>query len=73
MSRFRSFGRVVLGWLANCLPYSAGMYVPYIAYHMLEAKDMDYYNVAGIQINDPSINYDDTMTEGCQPFRLMAS
>ena len=31
---------------------------------MLEARDTDYYNVAGIQINDPSINEGDTMTEG---------
>lgn len=30
---------------------------------MLEANNTDYYNVKGIQINDPSINYDDTMTE----------
>lgn len=39
-------------------------YIPYIAYNMLEANDTDYYNVKGIQINDPSINHGDTMTEG---------
>ena len=36
---------------------------PYISFHMLEAKNTDYYNVKGIQINDPSINYNDVMTE----------
>ena len=43
------------------------MYVPYIAYNMLDTHNDDYFNVKGIQINDPSINYDDTMTEGLQP------
>ena len=42
----------------------AGQYIPYISYYMLEAQDYDYFNVKGIQINDPSINHDDTMTEG---------
>lgn len=41
----------------------AGQYIPYIAYHMLQAKDTDYYNVKGIQINDPSVNYDDVILE----------
>ena len=41
----------------------AGQYIPYIAHYMLEANDTEYYNVAGIQINDPSINEDDTMLE----------
>jgi Carboxypeptidase C (cathepsin A) len=49
----------------------AGMYVPYIAAGMLDKNDTKYYNVKGIQINDPSINYDDTMIEGMiEPFRL---
>ena len=42
----------------------AGQYIPYIASYMLEANNTDYYNVSGIQINDPSINYDDTLIEG---------
>lgn len=42
----------------------AGQYIPYIAYYMLESNNTDYYNVSGIQINDPSINYDDTLIEG---------
>ncbi|KAK5121456.1 hypothetical protein LTR85_005289 [Meristemomyces frigidus] len=41
----------------------AGQYIPYIAYYMLESNNTDYYNVSGIQINDPSINYDDTLIE----------
>nr|POE65967.1 carboxypeptidase cpds [Quercus suber] len=39
----------------------AGQYIPYIAYDMLETNNTDYYNVKGIQINDPSINHDDTL------------
>lgn len=33
----------------------AGMFVPYIANHFLEQEDEEYYNVKGIQINDPAI------------------
>lgn len=33
----------------------AGMFVPYIANHFLEQADEEYYNVKGIQINDPAI------------------
>jgi carboxypeptidase D len=40
------------------------MYVPYIASGMLDAKDTTYFNVKGIQINDPSINSDTTMIQG---------
>jgi carboxypeptidase D len=40
------------------------MYVPYIAAGMLDAKDPVYFNVKGIQINDPSINDDNTLIEG---------
>lgn len=39
----------------------AGQYIPYISYYMLEANNTEFYNVKGIQINDPSINEDDTM------------
>ncbi|KAJ9312527.1 hypothetical protein DTO271D3_7229 [Paecilomyces variotii] len=39
----------------------AGMYVPYIAASMLDKNDTKYFNVKGIQINDPSINEDDTL------------
>jgi carboxypeptidase D len=42
----------------------AGQYIPYIASAMLDTNNTDYYNVAGIQINDPSINEDDTLIEG---------
>ncbi|KAI3400719.1 hypothetical protein diail_1928 [Diaporthe ilicicola] len=33
----------------------AGMFVPYIASHFLDKNDTTYYNVKGIQINDPAI------------------
>ena len=36
----------------------AGQYIPYIAQYMLEQNNTDYYNVKGIQINDPSIGDD---------------
>ncbi|KIV79766.1 hypothetical protein PV11_07311 [Exophiala sideris] len=36
----------------------AGMYVPYIASYFLDQNNTDYYNVKGIQINDPSIGLD---------------
>lgn len=39
----------------------AGQYIPYIAGGMLDTEDKDYFNVKGVQINDPSINEDDTM------------
>lgn len=35
--------------------------LPDIAYYMLEANNTDYYNVSGIQVNDPSINEDAIM------------
>ncbi|MCJ1392187.1 hypothetical protein MMC18_005054 [Xylographa bjoerkii] len=41
----------------------AGQYIPYIASAMLDTNNTEYYNVKGIQINDPSINYDETMLE----------
>jgi len=47
----------------------AGQYIPYIAYNMLETNNTDYYNVSGIQINDPSINHDDTLIEGARRVR----
>lgn len=42
----------------------AGQYIPYIAMYMLEQNNTDYYNVAGIQINDPSIGIDSVLQEG---------
>lgn len=42
----------------------AGQYIPYIAEGMLEEDEKGYFNVAGVQINDPSINGDFVMTEG---------
>ncbi|KAI0475720.1 carboxypeptidase [Xylariaceae sp. FL0804] len=41
----------------------AGMYVPYIASYMLDQNNTDYYNVKGIQINDPSIGLDSVLEE----------
>lgn len=41
----------------------AGQYIPYIAQYMLEQNNTDYYNVAGIQINDPSIGPDSVLIE----------
>nr|AQA29369.1 hypothetical protein 76 [Fulvia fulva] len=41
----------------------AGQYIPYIAYYMLKANDKKYFNVKGIQINDPSINEDNVLNE----------
>ncbi|KAK0934989.1 hypothetical protein LTR29_013403 [Friedmanniomyces endolithicus] len=48
----------------------AGQYIPYIAYNMLETNNTDYYNVSGIQINDPSINHDDTLIEAPSVWHL---
>jgi carboxypeptidase D len=42
----------------------AGQYIPYIAGGMLDANDTEFFNVKGIQINDPSINSEDTIIEG---------
>lgn len=41
----------------------AGQYIPYIASGFLDEKDETYFNLKGIQINDPSINSDVTMME----------
>lgn len=41
----------------------AGQYIPYIASYMLDQNNTDYYNVKGIQINDPSIGLDDVLIE----------
>ena len=42
----------------------AGMYIPYIASYFIDQNNTDYYNVAGIQINDPSIGPDSVLYEG---------
>lgn len=39
----------------------AGQHIPYIANDMLNRNDSTYYNLKGVQINDPSINEDDTL------------
>ncbi|RAH66603.1 putative serine carboxypeptidase (CpdS) [Aspergillus aculeatinus CBS 121060] len=39
----------------------AGMYIPYIASAMLDEENETYFNVKGVQINDPSINDDSVM------------
>ena len=36
----------------------AGQYIPYIASYMLDQNNTEFYNVKGIQINDPSIGLD---------------
>ncbi|ETI26220.1 hypothetical protein G647_02997 [Cladophialophora carrionii CBS 160.54] len=41
----------------------AGMYIPYIADYFISQNNTDYYNVAGIQINDPSIGLDSVLIE----------
>lgn len=42
----------------------AGQYIPYIASYMLDQNDTDFYNVKGIQINDPSIGEESVLIEG---------
>jgi carboxypeptidase D len=42
----------------------AGQYIPYIASAMLDAEDREYYDVRGVQINDPYINYPDVTNQG---------
>lgn len=42
----------------------AGQYIPYIAAGMLDEEDEEYFNVAGVQIIDPSINDDFVLIEG---------
>ncbi|KAK5048565.1 hypothetical protein LTR84_005656 [Exophiala bonariae] len=41
----------------------AGQYIPYIASYMLDQNNADYYNVKGIQINDPSIAEDSVLIQ----------
>ncbi|KAL8807085.1 MAG: hypothetical protein Q9182_000918 [Xanthomendoza sp. 2 TL-2023] len=41
----------------------AGQYIPYIAENMLNRSDPTYYNLRGIQINDPVINELDTLAQ----------
>ncbi|KAF3765334.1 alpha/beta-hydrolase [Cryphonectria parasitica EP155] len=41
----------------------AGMYVPYISSYFLDQNDTTYYNVKGIQINDPSIGSSSVLGE----------
>jgi carboxypeptidase D len=42
----------------------AGQYIPYIADYFLNQSNTKYYDVKGIQINDPSIGLDAVLTEG---------
>jgi carboxypeptidase D len=44
----------------------AGQYIPYIASGMLDTNDTKYFNVKGVQINDPSINHDEVLEYGKQ-------
>jgi carboxypeptidase D len=44
----------------------AGQYIPYIASGFLVKEDEINFKLKGIMIYDPSINYDDTMTQGTQ-------
>lgn len=45
----------------------AGQYIPYIASSMLDEEDCEYFNLKGININDPSINDDNTLIYGKWP------
>ena len=45
----------------------AGQYIPYIADAMLSANDTMYFNVKGIQINDPAINDYNVLQNGELP------
>ena len=49
----------------------AGQYIPYIADYMLNQTNTTYYNVKGIQINDPSIGPDSVLIEGQYKILLM--
>lgn len=49
----------------------AGQYIPYIASYMLDQNNTDYYNVKGIQINDPSIGPDSVLIEGRYSLSLL--
>jgi carboxypeptidase D len=42
----------------------AGQYIPYIADYFLNQSNTEYYDVKGIQINDPSIGLPTVLTEG---------
>jgi carboxypeptidase C (cathepsin A) len=50
----------------------AGQYIPYIASGMLDEKDHEYFNLKGININDPSINDDNTLIY-CKSPELLVS
>jgi carboxypeptidase D len=42
----------------------AGMYIPYIAEGFIEQNDTEYFNLKGIQINDPTINEQNILANG---------
>lgn len=46
----------------------AGQYIPYIAEGFIKQNDTQYFNLKGIQINDPSINDDSVMIYGMLSF-----
>ncbi|KAL5327826.1 hypothetical protein ACEPPN_005532 [Leptodophora sp. 'Broadleaf-Isolate-01'] len=41
----------------------AGQFIPWIANAMLDNDNKTYFNVSGVQINDPVINYPDTLQQ----------
>ncbi|KAH9211627.1 Alpha/Beta hydrolase protein [Leptodontidium sp. 2 PMI_412] len=41
----------------------AGQFIPWIANAMLDNDNKTYFNVSGLQINDPVINYPDTLQQ----------
>jgi carboxypeptidase D len=41
----------------------AGMYAPYIASAMIKQEDLEYYNVSGLMVYDPSIGYDGVISQ----------
>ncbi|PVH89486.1 alpha/beta-hydrolase [Cadophora sp. DSE1049] len=48
----------------SCKLVDAGQYVPWIASAMLDTGNKTYFNVSGVYISDPVINYGETLREG---------
>jgi carboxypeptidase D len=60
----------VHGWKVYLTGESyAGFYVPYIADAFITADDSDYYNLAGVSINDPIIGDETNQQQGTKQHR----
>ncbi|KAG4436872.1 hypothetical protein IFR05_007635 [Cadophora sp. M221] len=46
----------------------AGQFIPWIANAMLDNGNKTYFNVTGVQINDPVVNYPDTLQQDYCPY-----